>query len=66
MTPEQHFNTIKCCNLFLNQTQKNSANWKHPNGPGSDIDGKENHPVVHVAFEDALAYCQWAGKEIAY
>lgn len=40
------------------------ADWKHPQGPGSSIVGKENEPVVHVAWEDALAYAQWAGKRL--
>lgn len=40
------------------------ANWKHPNGPGSSIDGKEDYPVVHIAYEDAMAYCKWAGKRL--
>ena len=40
------------------------ANWRHPYGPESDLSGKENHPVVHIAFEDAMAYCQWAGKRL--
>lgn len=43
---------------------KKSANWKQPFGPGSSIIGKENHPVVHITFEDALAYCEWAGKRL--
>ena len=40
------------------------ANWKHPQGPGSTIIGLENHPVVHIAYEDAEAYAKWAGKEL--
>ena len=40
------------------------ANWSHPFGPQSSIEGIENHPVVHVADEDAQAYARWAGKEL--
>ncbi len=40
------------------------ANWKRPNGPGSSIKGKDNHPVVHIAYEDAQAYCKWAGRRL--
>lgn len=43
---------------------KNGADWKHPQGPGSSIKGKESHPVVHVTYKDALAYAQWAGKRL--
>ncbi len=40
------------------------ANWRHPLGPGSSIQGKENFPVVQVAYEDAQAYAKWAGKRL--
>lgn len=43
---------------------KIGANWKHPEGKGSSIEGKEDHPVVHVSYEDALAYCKWAGRRL--
>ncbi len=40
------------------------ANWRHPRGPESALEGLENHPVVHVAYEDVEAYVKWAGKEL--
>ncbi|MBD2139075.1 formylglycine-generating enzyme family protein [Anabaena sp. FACHB-1237] len=40
------------------------ANWQHPFGSDSTIVGKENYPVVHIAYQDALAYAQWAGKSL--
>jgi sulfatase modifying factor 1 len=40
------------------------ANWRHPEGPGSSIEGKDDHPVVHVSWDDAVAYAKWAGKRL--
>jgi sulfatase modifying factor 1 len=40
------------------------ASWRHPEGSGSSIEGREDHPVVQVAFEDAQAYAKWAGKRL--
>lgn len=42
----------------------NGASWRHPLGPASSIKGKERYPVVHVAYEDAVAYAKWARKRI--
>ncbi len=40
------------------------ANWRKPQGPGSNLDGKWDHPVVHIAFDDATAYAHWVGKRL--
>ena len=40
------------------------ASWQHPEGPGSDVSARGDHPVVHVAYEDAEAYCSWAGGSL--
>jgi sulfatase modifying factor 1 len=40
------------------------ASWKHPEGKGSSLEGKADHPVVHVSFEDVQAYALWAGKRL--
>jgi formylglycine-generating enzyme required for sulfatase activity len=40
------------------------ANWRHPDGPASRLEGREQEPVVHVAFEDAAAFAAWAGKQL--
>jgi sulfatase modifying factor 1 len=40
------------------------ASWHQPEGPGSSVERRRDHPVVHVAFEDALAYAEWAGEDL--
>jgi len=40
------------------------ANWRHPTGPDSDLQGKEKYPVVQVCYTDAVAYAKWAGKRL--
>ena len=40
------------------------ADWRHPQGPESDIDGLDDHPVVHVAYDDAIAYANWSDKRL--
>lgn len=40
------------------------ADWRHPEGPHSDVTGRDELPVLHVAYDDALAFCAWAGKRL--
>jgi formylglycine-generating enzyme required for sulfatase activity len=40
------------------------ADWRHPRGPGSNLSGLGSHPVVHVSWDDAVAYCAWAGGRL--
>jgi formylglycine-generating enzyme required for sulfatase activity len=51
-------------NYFQWWTYVPGANWRHPLGPKSDLKGKENYPVVHIAYEDAEAYAKWTGKRL--
>lgn len=78
-TPKPHDSILKPGSLVFNKNVnvvvnmnnygqwwkwKIGDNWKHPQGPNSDIIGKDNYPVVHIALEDALAYCKWANKRL--
>lgn len=61
-TPTPH--PVALNNHFLWWRYQKGADWRHPAGPGSSIKGRENYPVVHLAYEDAQAYAKWAGKRL--
>ena len=78
-TPKPHDSILQPGSLIFNKnvnavvnmdnytqwwTWKIGADWKHPEGPESNIDGKDDFPVVHIALEDALAYCKWANRRL--
>jgi formylglycine-generating enzyme len=56
--------TVPLDNHFRWWRYVRGANWRHPFGPASDIRGKDKEPVVHIAFDDAVAYGKWAGKRL--
>ena len=55
---------VDLSNHFNWWTYVPGADWRHPEGPGSDLRGRDDHPVVHTAFEDVEAYAAWCGKSI--
>jgi sulfatase modifying factor 1 len=61
-TPPTH--PVPLTDAYQWWSEINGTSWRHPLGPKSSIAGKERFPVVHVAFADALAYAQWAGKRL--
>ncbi|MBI1310307.1 SUMF1/EgtB/PvdO family nonheme iron enzyme [bacterium] len=50
--------------IYLVWKYEKGANWKHPDGPDSGIEDRMDHPVTHVGYDDAIAYCEWAGKRL--
>lgn len=61
-TPPDH--TVPLNNHFQWWSYKKGADWRHPAGPKTRITKLDHHPVVHVAWEDAAAYCKWSGKRL--
>jgi len=61
-SPPDH--AVPLNNHFQWWTYVKGANWRYPSGPTSNILGKGNYPVVHVAYEDAVTYAKWAGKRL--
>ncbi|GAB1858335.1 formylglycine-generating enzyme family protein [Flavobacteriaceae bacterium MHTCC 0001] len=78
-TPKPHDSVLQPGSLMFKKTKSSvpnlydfsqwwrwtiGVNWRHPSGKNSSIKGKDDYPVVHISYEDALAYCKWAGKRL--
>src|SRR5215831_18317707 len=61
-SPSDH--SVELDNHFRWWSYVPGANWRHPEGSKSEIMSRMNHPVVHIAYEDAMSYCKWAGKRL--
>ena len=61
-TPPAH--AVQLNNDLQWWSYENGANWRHPTGPTSDLKGKDDYPVVQIAYKDAEAYATWAGKRL--
>lgn len=63
-TPPSSSHRVDLRNLAGWWTWTNGADWQHPEGPGSNLDGRDEHPVVQISWHDAAAYAEWAGKRL--
>jgi formylglycine-generating enzyme required for sulfatase activity len=61
-TPPDH--PVSLDNALVWWSYVPGADWRHPEGPASNLAGRDKHPVVHIAYEDAEAYAKWAGKRL--